>query len=122
MSMDVQQSMQWSEEPPCRDAYRNWSQGHSVYRHRLSYMVESIVEHKPIGPRRTRGGGLRKKSMYSFKVKYALLPESIEVGEENPCWQPWDNCEHLEALKQYCMKPEILRELGRDFYVSEDED
>ena len=87
-----------------------------------TYMVESIVEHKPLGPRKTRGGSLRKKSMYSFKVKYALLPESVEVGEENPCWQPWDNCEHLEALKQYCLKPDVLRELGRDFYVSEEED
>jgi hypothetical protein len=87
-----------------------------------TYMVESIVEHKPVGPRRTRGGGLRKKSMYSFKVKYALLPESVEIGEENPCWQPWDNCEHLEALKDYCQKPDVCRDLGRDFYVSEEEE
>ena len=60
--------------------------------------------------------------MYQFKVKYALLPESTEVGEENPCWQPWENCEHLSALKQYCAKPEVLRDLGKDFYVSEEED
>ena len=87
-----------------------------------TYMVESIVEHKPVGPRRTRGGSLRKKSMYSFKVKYALLPESVEIGEENPCWQPWENCEHLSALKIYCQKPDVHRELGKDFYVSEEED
>jgi hypothetical protein len=87
-----------------------------------TYMVESIVEHKPSGPRRTRGGSLRKKSMYSFQVKYALLPESVEIGEENPCWQPWENCEHLSALKIYCQKPDVLRELGKDFYVSEEED
>ena len=87
-----------------------------------TYMVESIVEHKPCGPRKTRGGSLRRKGMYQFKVKYALLPESTEVGEENPCWQPWENCEHLSALKQYCAKPEVLRDLGKDFYVSEEED
>jgi hypothetical protein len=87
-----------------------------------TYMVESIVDHKPSGPRRTRGGSMRKKSMYSFQVKYALLPESVEIGEENPCWQPWENCEHLSALKIYCQKPDVLRELGKDFYVSEEED
>jgi len=84
-----------------------------------TYMVDSIVGHRPGGPRRTAGGRLRAKSAYSFLVRYALLPESTEAGAENPCWQPWSHCQHLTALRDYCAKPEVLRDLGKEFYVSD---
>jgi hypothetical protein len=86
-----------------------------------TYLIDSIVAHRPAGNRRMASGRLRGKNQYSFSVKYALLPESTEVGEENPCWQPWSNCQHLTALRDYCAKPEVSRELGADFYVSDGE-
>jgi hypothetical protein len=87
-----------------------------------TYMVESIVAHRPAGNRKMASGRLRAKQSYSFLVKYALLPESSEVGEENPCWQPWSNCQHLTALRDYCAKAEVRRELGEIFYVSDHEE
>jgi hypothetical protein len=87
-----------------------------------TYMVESIVAHRPAGNRKMASGRLRAKQSYSFLVKYALLPESSEVGEENPCWQPWSNCQHLTALRDYCAKAEVRRELGDNFYVSDHEE
>jgi hypothetical protein len=87
-----------------------------------TYMIDSIVGHRPTGNRKLGSGRLRPKQSYSFLVKYALLPESNEVGEENPCWQPWRNCQHLSALRDYCAKPEVSRELGQNFYVSDGEE
>ena len=84
-----------------------------------TYMIDSIVAHRPAGSRKMASGRLRAKQSYSFLVKYALLPESNELGEENPCWQPWSNCQHLTALRDYCAKPEVRRELGDNFYVSD---
>jgi hypothetical protein len=87
-----------------------------------TYLIDSIVAHRPVGRRRLNSGKLRPKGQYDFLVKYALLPESTEVGEENPCWQPWVNCQHLTALRDYCAKPEVLRDLGANFYVSDGDD
>jgi hypothetical protein len=87
-----------------------------------TYLIDSIVAHRPAGSRKMASGRMRAKQSYSFLVKYALLPESTEVGEENPCWQPWSNCQHLTALRDYCAKPEVIRELGTNFYVSDGED
>jgi hypothetical protein len=87
-----------------------------------TYLIDSIVAHRPAGNRRMASGRLRAKNQYSFSVKYALLPESAEVGEENPCWQPWSNCQHLTALRDYCAKADVRRELGDDFYVSDHEE
>jgi hypothetical protein len=87
-----------------------------------TYMVDSILAHRPAGARKLASGRLRPKSSYAFLVKYALLAESNEVGQENPCWQPWTNCQHLSALREYCAKPEVRRELGEHFYVSDTED
>ena len=87
-----------------------------------TYMIDSIVGHRPTGSRKLGSGRLRPKHSYSFLVKYALLPESTETGEENPCWQPWSNCQHLAALRDYCAKPEVIRELGQNFYVSDGEE
>jgi len=50
-----------------------------------TYIIESIVDHRPVGKRRMASGRLRAKQSYSFFVKYALLPESQELGMENPC-------------------------------------
>ena len=86
-----------------------------------TYLIDSIVAHRPAGNRRMASGRLRSKNQYSFLVKYALLPESTIEREENPCWQPWSNCQHLTALRDYCAKPEVSRELGTDFYVSDGE-
>ena len=87
-----------------------------------TYLIEAIVGHRPAGDRKLASGRRRPKSSYSFLVKYAFLPESTEAGEENPCWQPWSNCQHLSALRDYCAKLEVKRELGADFYVSDGED
>lgn len=87
-----------------------------------TYMIDSIVDHRPAGKRRLPSGRLRTKQSYSFFVKYALLPESQELGMENPCWQPWSNCQHLTALREYCAKEAVAKDLGKDFYVSEGED
>ena len=87
-----------------------------------TYLIDSIVAHRPVGRRRLASSKLRPKGQYDFFVKYALLPESTEVGEENPCWQPWVNCQHLAALRDYCAKPEVVRDLGANFYVSDGED
>lgn len=87
-----------------------------------TYLIDSIVAHRPVGRRRMGNGRLRAKGQYDFFVKYSLLPESTEVGEENPCWQPWVNCQHLTALRDYCAKPEVRQDLGDNFYVSDGED
>jgi hypothetical protein len=87
-----------------------------------TYLIDSVVGHRPEGNRKLPSGRLRQKSSYSFLVKYALLPESNEVGEENPCWQPWANCQHLTALRDYCARPEVSRVLGPNFYVSDGEE
>lgn len=87
-----------------------------------TYLIDSVVGHRPEGNRKLPSGRLRQKSSYSFLVKYALLPESNEVGEENPCWQPWANCQHLIALRDYCARPEVSRVLGPNFYVSDGEE
>jgi hypothetical protein len=87
-----------------------------------TYMIDSIVAHRPAGTRKMASGRLRAKQSYSFLVKYALLPESTEVGEENPCWQPWWNCQHLTALRDYCARADVRRELGDNFYVSDHEE
>ena len=87
-----------------------------------TYMIDSSVDHRPAGKRRLPSGRLRTKQSYSFFVKYALLPESQELGMENPCWQPWSNCQHLTALREYCAKEVVAKDLGKDFYVSEGEE
>jgi hypothetical protein len=87
-----------------------------------TYLIDSIVGHRPAGNRKMASGRLRAKQSYSFLVKYALLPESTEVGEENPCWQPWCNCQHLTALRDYCAREDVRRELGDNFYVSDHEE
>jgi hypothetical protein len=86
-----------------------------------TYLVDSIVAHRPVGNRKLASGRLRPKQSYSFLVRYALLPDSNETGEENPCWQPWSNCQHLSALRDYCAKPEVSKDLGSNFYVSDGE-
>ena len=105
------------------DNYRSVSEAIPVaLRDEWTYIIDGIVAHRPAGRRRTASGRLRPKSQYEFFVKYSLLPESKEKGEENPCWQPWINCQHLSALRDYCAKPEVLQDLGPNFYVSDGED
>ena len=85
-----------------------------------TYRVVGIEGFRPAGPRRT-GRSLRPKEIYEFLVKYDL-PESIESEEENPAWQPYSHVRHTSALKEFCKKPEIVRDLGGTFYVSEGEE
>ena len=85
-----------------------------------TYRVVGIEGFRPAGPRRT-GRSLRPKETYEFLVKYDL-PESIESEEENPAWQPYSHVRHTSALKEFCKKPEIVRDLGGTFYVSEGEE
>ena len=83
-----------------------------------TYQVESVTDFKPVGPRRIQGR-LRPKSRYQFLVRYDL-PLSEEVGDENPAWQPWANVRHLQAFKTFCARPDIQRQLGDNFYVSDE--
>ena len=85
-----------------------------------TYQVERILEHRPAGPRRVNGR-LRAKSRYEFLTQYKHIPLSQEEGDENPAWQPWSHVRHLQALRTYCNQPEVVSQLGNDFYVSEQE-
>ncbi|TEB19519.1 hypothetical protein C9890_0201 [Perkinsus sp. BL_2016] len=85
-----------------------------------TYRVIAIEDFKPRGPRREKGK-LRPKEEYQFLVKYDL-PESKEEDEENPAWQPYSHVRHTYALKEFCSKQEVLRQLGGTFYVSDGDD
>lgn len=84
-----------------------------------TYQVDSILQHRPEGPRRSNNR-LRAKSKYEFLTLYRHIPQSQEEGDENPCWQPWANVKHLSALRTYCAQPQAAG-LGANFYVSESE-
>ena len=84
-----------------------------------TYRVVSIDGFRPTGPRRT-GKALRPKEKYEFLVKYDL-PESIDSDEENPAWQPYSHVRHTAALKEFCSRQEVIRDLGGTFYVSDSE-
>jgi hypothetical protein len=84
-----------------------------------TYKVVGIEGFRPEGPRRSQKK-LRAKGKYEFLVLYDL-PRSTEAGDENPAWQPYSNVKHLTALKAFCSQPEILRQLGENFYVSDNE-
>ena len=82
-----------------------------------TYTVDRILRHRPTGPRRRRA-----KSQYEFEVLYKHIPRSTEPGDENPCFQPWHNVQYTTALREYCRQPSVAAELGRDFYVEEEEE
>ena len=84
-----------------------------------TYQVDQVLEHRPVGPRKINGR-TRPKSRYEFLTKYKHIPLSQEEGDENPSWQPWAFVKHLGALRNYCNQPEVKRDLGTDFYVSEE--
>jgi hypothetical protein len=84
-----------------------------------TYKVLGIEAFRPEGSRRV-AGRLRAKSKYEFLVRYDL-PESLELGDENPAWQPFANVKHLTALKTFCTLPVVRQQLGETFYVSDDE-
>jgi len=86
-----------------------------------TYQVDSILQHKPDGPRRVNGR-LRAKSKYEFLTLYKHIPQSQEEGEENPSWQPWSHVKHLQAMRNCCSQPEVATLLGTDFYESSDSD
>jgi hypothetical protein len=95
------------------DSYEDFSR--AAQRDNWDYHVDSIVNHRPVGPRRLPGGSLRRKDAYSFLVKYSFLPLSDEPGSENPSWQPYHNVRFTEALAVYCQRADVLRALGTDF-------
>lgn len=80
------------------------------------YSVDSIIEHRPNGPRKRKA-----KSSYEFLVLYKYLERSTEPGQENPCWQPYQAVAHTEALQRYCERAEVINQLGNNFYVAEAE-
>jgi hypothetical protein len=80
------------------------------------YSVDFVENHRPHFPRRG-GKRLRPKSGYEFLIRYKYIPLSTEEGSENPSWQPWSYARHLTALGEYCSRPDVSAELGRDFYV-----
>jgi hypothetical protein len=95
------------------DSYDDFSK--AAQRDNWDYHVESILSHRPEGPRRLPGGSLRRKDAYQFLVKYSFLPISDEPGSENPSWQPYNNVRFTEALGVYCRRPEVSRHLLPDF-------
>ncbi len=80
------------------------------------YTLDSILQHRPVG-RRVR----KPKSSYEFLVLYKYLERSTEPGQENPCWQPYQAVAHTEALQRYCELPDVISQLGSNFYVAEAE-
>lgn len=80
------------------------------------YSLDSILEHRPTGPRKRRA-----KSSYEFLVLYKYLDRSTDPGQENPCWQPYQAVAHTEALQQYCERAEVVSQLGSNFYTAEAE-
>jgi hypothetical protein len=84
----------------------------AAQRDQWDYNVDGILSHRPEGPRRIPGGGLRRKDSYQFLVKYKFLPLSTEPGMENPSWQPYNNVKLTEALFLYCQQPEVFAVLG----------
>ena len=79
-----------------------------------TYTVDRILRHRPTGPRKRRA-----KRIYEFEVLYKHIPQSTEPGDENPCFQPWENVKHLTALRDYCAQPAVQAELGEGFFVEE---
>ena len=86
----------------------------------FEYSVERILQHRPAGKRKAGKGKTRAKKDYEFEVLWADLP--LEDGE-NPSWEPWTNSSlrSCEAYKAYCNLPEVVAELGVDFYAGEAE-
>ena len=78
------------------------------------YSVDSILNHRPRGPR-----GRRNKTSYSFEVLYKYIERSTEPGQENPAWQPYVALAHTEALQQYCAREDVRAELGAHFCLGE---
>ena len=95
------------------DSYEDFSK--AAQRDNWDYHVESILQHRPEGPRRLPGGQLRRKDAYQFLVKYSFLPISEEPGSENPSWQPYHNVRFTEALASYCQRPDVIQSLRADF-------
>jgi hypothetical protein len=78
----------------------------------FEYEIESVIEHRPQGPRRT-SAGLRPKSDYEFKC----LWKDIELSDDNPSWEPWTNASlrSCEAYMQYTSDPAFVRLNGAGF-------
>ena len=86
----------------------------------FEYCVERILQHRPAGKRKAGKARARAKKDYEFEVLWADLP--LEDGE-NPSWEPWQNSSlrSCEAYRAYCSLPEVVEELGADFYAGEAE-
>jgi hypothetical protein len=87
------------------------------------YEMEVILDHEPKGPRTFLSGGrkiTRRKEEYSFKV----LWKDIAQDESNPTWEPWENESMRESqlFQEYCRRPEVVAELGKDFATQDAED
>jgi hypothetical protein len=78
----------------------------------FEYEIESVIGHRPQGPRRT-SAGLRNKSDYEFRCLWKDLP----LGEDNPNWEPWDNSSmrQCEAYIEYVQQQHIIDQLGDKF-------
>jgi hypothetical protein len=87
------------------------------------YEMEAILDHEPKGPRTSLSGArkiTRKKEVYSFKVLWKDIPQD----ELNPTWEPWENESMREShlFQEYCRRPEVVAELGKDFATQDAED
>jgi hypothetical protein len=77
----------------------------------FEYVIEDILSHRPRGKR-----GRQRRDKYEFQVLWS----GIELGEDNPSWEPYAN-ESLRASEpfgRYCRREDVQEELGRDFITS----
>jgi hypothetical protein len=84
----------------------------------FEYRVDKILRHRPCGKRQIKGKRPRAKGEYEFEVLWHGLP--LAEGE-NPSWESWSNTSlrSCEAYKAYCQLPEVIEELGPNFYAGE---
>ncbi len=81
----------------------------------FEYVIKEVVAHRP-ATRALSGRKRRPKSDFEFRVLWADLPE----GEDNPCWEPWENQSLRESAPYaaYLAQPDVQAALGADFLVS----
>jgi hypothetical protein len=86
------------------------------------YEVDAVLDHQPRGPRVRQVGNRRvkrSKEEYSFQVRWKDWP----LDDHNPSWEPWANesLRQTHPFEEYCRRPEVVAELGPDFFKEQDE-
>jgi hypothetical protein len=81
----------------------------------FEYLIEAVLDHRPRGERKRRS-----KNTYEFQV----LWQGLERSEDNPSWEPYANESLIasEPMEEYCSRPEVIADLGRNFLPKAAED